>query len=232
MKIVSHPSPNFGERRLGANPDLIVLHYTAMPSAEAAIVRLCNPDCEVSAHYLVSATGNVIQLVDEAQRAWHAGDGSWCGCSDVNSRSIGIELANDGFSPFPAAQVNILESLLGTVMERWKIPPERVIGHSDMAPGRKSDPGQRFDWQRLALGGLSVWPHDKKRVPLADGRTDDFLRFASAFGYSPSAAPDALLSAFRRRFRPWANGTLEPIDIALIRDLANRFPVDQTAVNT
>ncbi|MGR3343059.1 MAG: N-acetylmuramoyl-L-alanine amidase [Paracoccaceae bacterium] len=232
MKITSHPSPNFGERRLGATPDLIVLHYTAMTSAKAAIARLCDPKKEVSAHYLVSPTGNVIQLVDDAQRAWHAGAGSWGGCSEINSRSIGIELANDGYSAFPVAQMNFLEKLLGAVMDRWNIPPERVIGHSDMAPGRKSDPGTQFDWQRLALRGLSVWPHSEDIAPPGDGRADEFLHFAAAFGYAPNAAPAALLSAFRQRFRPRAEGALEPVDVVLIRDLAARFPVDRTAPST
>ena len=232
MKITSHPSPNFGERRLGATPNLIVLHYTAMTSAKAAIARLCDPEFEVSAHYLVSPTGKVIQLVNEAQRAWHAGAGSWGECGEVNSRSIGIELANDGHSAFPVSQMKFLEKLLGAVMDRWQIPPERVIGHSDMAPGRKSDPGPQFDWQRLARRGLSVWPRSEDIVPPNDGRADEFLRFAAAFGYAPNAAPAALLSAFRQRFRPRAEGALETIDVALIRDLATRFPVDQTAPST
>ena len=231
MKITSHPSPNFGERRLGATPDLIVLHYTAMASAKAAIARLCDPEFEISAHYLVSATGNVIQLVDEAQRAWHAGAGSWGECNEVNSRSIGIELANDGYSAFPAAQMKTLEKLLGAVMDRWRIPPERVIGHSDMAPGRKSDPGPQFDWQRLAHRGLSVWPHSKDIVPPSDGRADEFRRFAAAFGYTSNSASDGVFVAFRQRFRPQAEGALEATDVALIRDLAMRYPVDQTAPN-
>ena len=231
MKITSHPSPNFGERRLGATPDLIVLHFTAMTSVKAAIARLCDPEIEVSSHYLVSPSGKVIQLVDEAQRAWHAGAGSWGECREVNSRSIGIELANDGHSAFPADQMKILEKLLGAVMDRWNIPPERVIGHSDMAPGRKTDPGPRFDWQRLAHRGLSVWPRNVDIAPPGDALADEFQHFAAAFGYAPDAAPAAVLSAFRQRFRPQAEGALEPTDVALIRDLATRFPVDRTALN-
>ena len=231
MKITLHPSPNFGERRLGATPDLIVLHFTAMTSVKAAIARLCDPEIEVSSHYLVSPSGNVIQLVDEAQRAWHAGAGSWGECREVNSRSIGIELANDGHSAFPADQMKILEKLLGAVMDRWNIPPERVIGHSDMAPGRKRDPGLRFDWQRLAHRGLSVWPRNVDIAPHGDALADEFQHFAAAFGYAQDAAPDTVLSAFRQRFRPQAAGALEPTDVALIRDLATRFPVDRTALN-
>jgi N-acetylmuramoyl-L-alanine amidase len=231
VKIASHPSPNFGERRNGATPDTVVLHYTAMTSARAAIDWLCNPESEVSAHYLVTPDGQVVQLVDEAQRAWHAGAGSWGECSDINACSIGIELANDGFSPFPAAQMDITEELVGAVMERWNIRPARVIGHSDLAPGRKRDPGPRFDWQRLARRGLTVWPQIKGETPLSDAQTEEFLHHAAIFGYAPTAAPDAVLSAFRQRFRPWATGTLGQNDVALIRDLATRFPVDRTALN-
>ena len=231
MKVVAHPSPNFGERRNGATPDLIVLHYTAMTSTTGAIGWLCDPKSEVSAHYLISPGGEVVRLVDETQRAWHAGAGSWGECSDVNSRSIGIELANDGFSPFPAAQMDRTEDLLGAVMARWKIRPERVIGHSDMAPGRKRDPGLRFDWLRLARCGLAVWPKITGETASTDGKMREFLRLAVVFGYAADAAPDALLAAFRQRFRPWANGQLQSADMALIRDLATRFPVDRPALN-
>ncbi|WP_068247985.1 N-acetylmuramoyl-L-alanine amidase, partial [Tritonibacter horizontis] len=150
-----HPSPNFGPRRDGLQPELIVLHYTAMTSAEAAVQRLCDPACEVSAHYVIGASGQLWQLVAEADRAWHAGAGEWAGRDDVNSRSIGIELDNRGTHPFSDPQMQVLEQLLADIMQRWAIPPEGVIGHSDMAPGRKWDPGPRFDWQRLAIGGLA-----------------------------------------------------------------------------
>ena len=231
MKITSNPSPNFGVRRLGATPDLIVLHFTAMTSVKAAMARLCDPEIEVSAHYLVSPSGDVIQLVDELHRAWHAGAGSWGECREVNSRSIGVELANDGHSAFPAAQMKILEKLLGAVMDRWNIPPERVIGHSDMAQGRKRDPGLRFDWQRLAHRGLSVWPRNVDIAPPGDALADEFQHFAAAFGYGPDSAPAAVLSAFRQRFRPQAVGALGLTDVVLIRDLATRFPVDRTALS-
>ena len=144
-----------------------MLHGTAMGSAEAALTRLCDPAAEVSAHYLVGEDGRVWALVSEERRAWHAGAGSWGGRADINSRSIGIEVANDARSPFTARSMDALEALLAGVLDRHRIPPEGVIAHSDMAPGRKSDPGGRFDWRRLALAGLSVWPGVEVR-PAAD----------------------------------------------------------------
>ncbi len=135
---------------------MVVLHYTAMRDAEAAIRWLCDPASEVSAHYLIDEAGVVVAMVPEDRRAWHAGAGSWGGCDDVNSRSIGIELANDAASPFPHAQMTALETLLRDVTRRHAIPARHVIAHSDCAPGRKVDPGARFDWRRLARAGLAV----------------------------------------------------------------------------
>lgn len=214
------PSPNHGERRGGAVPSLIVLHYTAMESCAAARARLCDPAHEVSAHWLIDTDGRAEALVDESRRAWHAGAGAWGAVTDVNSASIGIELQNSGAQPFAEPQMAALERLLADLRDRWSIPAHRVIAHSDMAPTRKSDPGPRFDWCRLARQGLSVWP--------AAGATADpaaFLPSLRAFGY-PDAAPDALLTAFRLRFRPWATGPLSPFDAGAAADLARRFPVD------
>lgn len=222
MRLVSYPSPNFGERRGGVRPDLVVIHYTAMPDLPAARDRLCDPAAEVSAHYLIDTDGMVLALVPEEARAWHAGAGSWGGAEDVNSRSIGIELANDGASPFAAAQMLALETLLGGVMARWRVPPERVIGHSDMAPDRKRDPGMRFDWRRLARSGLSVWP---ETVPVGAFDAAAFAQAARAFGY-PQAAGDVLLAAVRLRFRPRASGPGDATDLAIVSDLARRFAVD------
>ncbi len=228
MDITAHLSPNFSDRRNDAKPDLIVLHYTAMATATAALERLCDPAYEVSTHYLIGENGADFQLVAEDKRAWHAGAGSWGGCLDVNSASIGIELANDGCTPFSARQFDALEKLLRDVMARHAILPERIIGHSDMAPARKTDPGVRFDWRRLALGGLSVWPET------SDGQTPDeqeFSKIALAFGYSQTDGFQTLLNAFRMRFRPWAIGPLDRTDMAMITDLARRFPVDQPDLN-
>lgn len=201
---------------------MIVLHYTAMKTADAAVERLCDPVAEVSAHYVISETGRIWNLVPEEQRAWHAGAGQWGDVRDVNSRSIGIELANDGTHPFPEPQMAVLEDVLRDLMSRWSISPERVIGHSDMAIGRKVDPGPRFDWRRLALSGLAIWPS-------ADGCGGNFKEDAEAFGYAPDADPDARLLAFRMRFRPWASGPLDDVDRALMHDLASRYPVDRKA---
>lgn len=220
MILPAFPSPNFGPRREGAAPDLIVIHYTAMHSHAAALARLCDAKAEVSAHYLIGSDGRVDALVDESRRAWHAGAGAWAGVTDVNSRSIGIELGNDGHSPFAEPQMHALEGLLAGVMHRWTIPPHRVIGHSDMAPRRKGDPGARFDWRRLALTGLAVWPDAGAGT---GART--FAQAARAFGY-PDVPEADLLDAFRLRFRPWAVGRLDEVDQALANDLAQRFPVD------
>ena len=215
MAPILHPSPNFGPRRGGARPSLVVIHYTGMASAAAALARLCDPGPEVSAHYLIAETGQVFALVTEEMRAWHAGAGSWAGLSDVNSHSIGIELANSGSEPFPHPQMLALEELLGVILTRWSIPPHRVIGHSDMAPGRKIDPGPRFDWRRLALAGLSVWPDTR---PIQSLEPNSFAASASVFGY-PLVSEDILLAAVRRRFRPWATGPLEQEDIRVILSL-------------
>ncbi|KEP70255.1 N-acetylmuramoyl-L-alanine amidase [Thioclava dalianensis] len=216
------PSPNFGARRGAALPELIVLHYTAMASCEAARKRLCLPEAEVSAHWLIGADGATEMLVAEEMRAWHAGAGQWRGCGDVNSRSIGIELDNLGDRPFPEAQMAALETLLRAIMERWTIAPQSVIGHSDMAPGRKIDPGPRFDWQRLARQRLSVWPQPG---PAPDATPETFCALAQSFGY-PDLGLDLLLPAFRLRFRPRASGPLDAQDMALIADLAMRYGED------
>ncbi|MHA1108209.1 MAG: N-acetylmuramoyl-L-alanine amidase, partial [Alphaproteobacteria bacterium] len=184
--IETHSSPNFGPRRGGAAPDMIVLHYTGMDTAGAAIARLTDPASEVSAHYLVDLDGRVVGMVGEDMRAWHAGAASWGGVADVNSRSIGIEIVNPGrvlgYPPFPEPQVAALEALLGDIMARHAIAPERVVGHACVAPGRKGDPGEKFDWRRLARRRLSVWLDPEPAAPGAA----DAARFQSAarrFGY-------------------------------------------------
>ncbi len=229
LSIIDRPSPNFGPRRGGATPSLVVLHYTGMASTEAALHRLCTAEFEVSAHYLVDETGRILRLVGERMRAWHAGQGEWGGVADVNSRSLGIEIANPGNRPFAEAQMMSLESLLRSIMRRWRISPQAVIGHSDMAPGRKVDPGRRFDWRRLARQGLSVWPDPAAPMAADAGR---FARAALQFGYPRQFAtrqaghPEVLLQAYRQRFRPWARGPLDAADMSGILDLANRFPAD------
>lgn len=220
MEFIDRPSPNSDARRGGLAPSLVVLHYTAMDSAEAALERLCDPECEVSSHYLIGRDGAVFRLVDERRRAWHAGAGRWAGREDVNSRSIGIELDNDGMTAFPESQMAALEELLADILGRHALEPKAVIAHSDMAPDRKSDPGRRFDWQRLASKGLSVWP--EAAMPR------DFLREAAAFGYPVEMGEALVLEAFRQRFRPEATGPLDPADRSMMAGLARHFPADVT----
>lgn len=229
---LTHPSPNFGDRR-GRRVELVVLHYTVLDCAEA-LERLCDPVAEVSAHYLIDRDGTVLSLVDEASRAWHAGAGEWAGAGDVNSRSLGIELVNSGAEPFAEAQMRALELLLRDVLDRHGLTARAVIGHSDMAPERKSDPGPRFDWRRLALQGLAVWPDLSVAPPPqpspkgGEGGAPEpiagFLADLRAFGY-PEAKPETLLTAFRLRFRPWASGPLDATDRALAAGL-RRIAVD------
>lgn len=220
------PSPNCGARRDGATPDLVVIHYTAMETVEAAAEVLCDPAAEVSAHYLISETGEIIQMVAEADRAWHAGAGAWGDIADVNSRSIGIELANDALSPFPEPQMAALEGLLGEIMARWSVPPAGVIAHSDCAPGRKIDPGARFDWTRLARQGLAA-----SAVPRADvveaGSDAAFVAAMGRAGYTGHDDPEVLLQALRLRHRPAVTGARDKVDMALALGLGR---VDAEAV--
>lgn len=212
-------SPNFGPRKNGLTPRLVVLHFTAMQSATAAIERLCDPAAEVSAHYVIASDGNITQLVEEEMRAWHAGAGAWAGVDDINSRSIGIELDNRGDCPFGAPLMNSLETLLGEILSRWAMPAQNVIGHSDMAPARKFDPGARFDWQRLARLGLSIWPED---LPDINADWDRFCSDAVTFGYS--APTQDTLCAFRMRFLPGYVGELSAQDCRVMAALARDFP--------
>ena len=213
-------SPNFGPRRDGLRPELVVVHYTAMATAEAALDRLCDPVAEVSAHWLIAEDGRVWQLVDEAMRAWHAGAGAWGGRGDVNSRSIGIELANagppGGLPPFPEPQMAALEALLDGILARWSIPPAGVIAHSDMAPGRKVDPGPKFDWTRLARGGRAA--SAPATLPAGAAGWPAFAAAALAAGY---AAPEGdwrpVLEAVRLRWRPSAAAPApEAADLAVL----------------
>ncbi len=195
-----------------------------MTDAAAAVDWLCAPEAEVSAHYLVGGDGRLWQMVPEHLRAWHAGAGAWGAVTDVNSASIGIEIDNDGQAPFPEVQIAALIGLLRGVTRRWRIPPERVIGHSDMAPGRKIDPGPRFPWDRLAAVGVAVAvAADPAPGPVDGARFTADLRRA---GYTAEAAPETLLAAFRLRHRPGADGPLDAADCGLAWTLARRYPVD------
>lgn len=189
-----------------------------MADCAAAARALCDPAREVSAHYLIARDGTVLPLVDEDKRAWHAGAGQWQGRDDVNSRSIGIELDNDGRTPFAEPLMAALETLLPRILAAWGIGAAGVIAHSDMAPGRKIDPGRRFDWRRLARQGLAVWP-EPRRARLDSAR---FHADARAFGY-PVIDDALLLDTMRLRFRPWASGPLSAEDCAVMADLAARY---------
>jgi len=173
MTPVAAPSPNFDARL--APPDMIVLHYTGMASGAAALDRLTDPASKVSAHYLVEEDGRLFALVDEARRAWHAGVASWGVATDINGAAIGIELVNPGhefgYRPFTDDQMTTLTALLTDIRDRWTIPDARILAHSDVAPARKQDPGERFDWQRLAAAGHGLWtePPPAPGAPLAPG---------------------------------------------------------------
>ena len=203
--MIERPSPNFEPRRVGLTVDMLVLHYTGMPSAEPALDRLCDPVAKVSAHYLIDEDGTIFRLVAESMRAWHAGVASWRGETDVNGRSIGIELVNPGhefgYRPFPEAQMAALEELAGDILSRHPIPPRHVLGHSDVAPGRKTDPGELFDWPRLARAGIGLWPDDEGET----GDPGDSEQLLVQFGYGIGETVEmrtAAIEAFQRHFRP------------------------------
>jgi N-acetylmuramoyl-L-alanine amidase len=201
---------------------MIVIHYTAMDSAAAAIERLCDPAAEVSAHYVIAETGKITQLVDEDLRAWHAGAGAWGDVTDVNSHSIGIELDYcppfEGTLDYDERQLQALEALLSDILTRRpEITIDGIIGHSDMAPARKFDPGPRFPWKRMADAGLAVWPEN---VVDNDPDWDAFKQAAKAFGYRPPTDDDAgwnaVLFAFRTRFLAGQVGDLSAEDMGVI----------------
>ena len=226
MKIrTDRTSPNHGPRPPGKHPELIVLHYTAMEGgSRPAVDWLCDPVSQVSCHYLIGDRGTVWHMVDEDRRAWHAGVGNWGGDGDVNSRSIGIELANRGETPFGAVQMDALEELLRDLMACYRIPAHGVIGHSCCAPGRKVDPGHRFDWRRLALQGLAVWSDEKGTAPVDEER---FRADAYAAGFDAEQPFDTLLQSVRLRHRHGAHGALNGRDMAVIADVARRWPTER-----
>lgn len=198
----SVPSPNWNARALPVS--MVVLHYTGMRDAAAAIDRLCDPAAEVSAHYLIDEDGTVVQLVDETRRAWHAGRASWRGVTDINSASIGIELVNPGhefgYRPFADAQMEALVPLLADILGRHAIQPANVLGHSDVAPARKTDPGELFDWDMLARLRLAQ-ARPRPRMRLIYDNDAAFYLALERFGYD-IADRAAAIRAFERRWRP------------------------------
>jgi N-acetylmuramoyl-L-alanine amidase len=213
------PSANFGERRGGRQPDMIVLHYTGMPDAEGAVMRLCKDGGEVSAHYIVMEDGGVLQCVPEALRAWHAGESAWAGETDINSCSIGVEIINRGhdwgYPAFPLRQIAAVIALCRGIIIRRDIPPERVLAHSDVAPLRKMDPGEKFPWQALANSGVGHWDWPAPITPgdsIAPGAAGDIvldLQYRLAdYGYGVPLTgrydddTTKVITAFQRHFRP------------------------------
>lgn len=223
LVLRDRPSPNHAERAPLASPrdgtsrgvgprlDMLVLHYTGMTGAAAALDRLCDAQARVSAHYLVEEDGAVWRLVPEARRAFHAGVSSWQGESDLNQVSIGVEIVNPGhewgYRPFPQAQMEAVLRLCRDILARHPIPPDRIVGHSDIAPERKADPGELFDWAGLAAAGIGIWPAP---IPVQGrGRAIGAMERAAALadlaaiGYRVEAGnPAPALTAFQRRFRP------------------------------
>jgi N-acetylmuramoyl-L-alanine amidase len=235
------PSPNHGARRAGPL-DMLVLHYTGMDSGAAALARLRDPLSEVSAHYLVFEDGGIVQLVPEARRAWHAGAGAWKGETDVNSRSIGIEIVHPGHAgglpPYPEAQVAAVTALARDILGRWPIPPERVLAHSDIAPERKEDPGETFPWDRLAAAGIG---HHVPPARLRDGRflargdagqpVEALQAMFALYGYDLpvggafDARTEAVVTAFQRHFRQArVDGVADASTITTLRDLIAALP--------
>lgn len=237
------PSPNHDER--GAPIDILLLHYTGMPSEDGALDWLASEESRVSSHYFVFSDGRIVQLVDEGRRAWHAGASSWCGETDINSRSIGIEIANVGHPasggappPFPDAQIEAVIRLCREIVARHPIPAHRVLAHSDVAPGRKIDPGERFPWARLAQAGIGHWVEP---VPIATGdalgqgaagpEVEALEGLLALYGYGIpidrlyGEKDGEVVAAFQRHFRPGrVDGIADSSTIATLRRLIAALP--------
>lgn len=223
MNIIQQPSPNFDNRE-GQSIDMLVLHYTGMKSGKAALDRLCDESAKVSAHYMIDVDGTIFQLVDEQNRAWHAGVSYWRGNNNINQRSIGIEIVNMGhefgYTPFPKIQMKAVVELCKIILTRHAIPPRNVVAHSDIAPTRKKDPGELFDWKFLAENGIGLFPDVlslqggeadvaiqnyksiKETGLLRDARNDEhFGSYLNQYGYDTTDLTQAII-AFQRHFRP------------------------------
>jgi N-acetylmuramoyl-L-alanine amidase len=211
--VRERPSPNHERRGEPARIDMLVLHYTGMKTAAEAVERLCDPAARVSAHYVVEDDGTIWRLVCETRRAFHAGRSCWAGESNLNAVSIGIEIVNPGhewgYRPFPEEQMVAVERLCSALLSRFPIPPRRVVGHSDIAPDRKSDPGELFNWSRLARAGVGIWPEPATDLARGRGRGIGVVERAgaladlAAIGYCITAGAESIcIAAFQRRFRP------------------------------
>ena len=205
--VIESPSPNFDARPESQAIDILLLHYTGMVGATAALARMSDETAKVSAHYCIDEDGTLYRLVPEAKRAWHAGVACWAGAGDINARSIGIELVNPGhefgYRAFPEAQMASLIELAGAILARHPIPARRVLGHADVAPLRKEDPGELFDWARLAAAGIGLWPGAAEPRDPPDAA--EARRQLAVFGYGYlDGDPAAVVRAFQRHFRPEA----------------------------
>ena len=243
------PSPNHGERRGGLQPDMLVLHYTGMTDAGAALRRLCSPTTEVSAHYLIFEDGKISQLVPETRRAWHAGASVWAGESDINSRSIGIEIANPGhdfgYPDFAEPQMAAVVALCSDIVARCAIPAERVLAHSDVAPARKQDPGEKFPWRRLYDAGVGLWvqpaPLEQGSAMTLDdaGPVVEELQAALArygYGLTVSGRYDPstrdVVAAFQRHFRPQrVDGIADASTVTTLQRLIAARPAQSSATS-
>lgn len=209
-EIIDTPSPNFDERTSPVS--MLVLHYTGMVDAASAIARLIDPEAQVSAHYLIAEDGQIVRMVDESKRAWHAGKSHWRGIDNINSASIGIELVNPGhefgYRPFPEAQIDALIPLVAGIVERHGITRGNIVGHSDIAPARKQDPGELFPWGRLARLRLAL-PRPTRNLMDPHWSEAGFLLALERFGYDIADTLAATV-AFQRRFRPeLLDGTID-----------------------
>lgn len=242
VEIIERPSPNHDTRSHPGAVDLLILHYTGMESAQAALERMCDPASKVSAHYMIDEDGTVYRLVDEKSRAWHAGVSSWRGDTDVNSRSLGIELVNPGhefgYRRFTEAQMAQVAALGSEIVLRHCIPEEQVLGHSDVAPERKQDPGELFDWAALSAAGVGLWPDREFRARRSGGPLDMDERGAEvaalqgalkSFGYGVEDDGNygdrtrLVVAAFQRHFRPLlVDGVADPETRSLLDHLATR----------
>lgn len=209
MNFIDAPSPNFDER--GRNVDMIILHYTGMKTGAAALERMRDENAKVSAHYMVDEGGEIYRLVAEENRAWHAGVALWKGESDINARSVGIEIVNSGhefgYRDFPDAQINAVISLVRDIRERYDVDPAMVLGHADVAPRRKEDPGEKFPWARFAEAGLALAPYNGDGSEGEAVSYDSALSMLQGLGYdAPPGDHAAALLAFQRRFCPVSLG--------------------------
>jgi N-acetylmuramoyl-L-alanine amidase len=242
------PSPNYGERNRGLLPDMIVLHYTGMPDVEAAIAQLCTAGTDVSAHYVVLEDGRIVQCVPEAKRAWHAGVAYWAGEDDINSRSIGVEIVNRGhdwgYPEFPLRQIAAVIALCRGIMLRREVPAHRVLAHSDVAPSRKKDPGEKFPWHSLANSGVGHWVQPAPIVrgeALKLGTINDSVRdlqqALARYGYGIpingkyDGATMEVVTAFQRHFRPArVDGIADHSTLVTLQALLASLPAETTAV--